>query len=81
MKQLRERAGLTQAELAVTLALDPVTIRNWEAGRTEPTLKPSGYRKLLEALKCTPAELEAVVAETIATAAPKKPGRPKKRRN
>ncbi len=38
VRQLRERAGLSQPELAQRSGLGIATIQNWEAGRTEPRL-------------------------------------------
>ena len=36
IRQLREERGWTQLELAYRLGVTPVTIYNWERGRTEP---------------------------------------------
>lgn len=36
LRQAREHAQKTQAEAATSLNVDPSTIENWEAGRTEP---------------------------------------------
>jgi transcriptional regulator with XRE-family HTH domain len=35
----RKVLGLSQLELAEKLALDPATVRGWEAGRHQPTKK------------------------------------------
>ena len=44
IRQLREERGLTQLELAYRLGVTPVTIYNWERGRTEPRV--SQFRQL-----------------------------------
>jgi len=41
---LREERGWTQLELAYRLGVTPVTIYNWERGRTEPRV--SQFRQL-----------------------------------
>ena len=38
MKQLREKANLTRVDVAHYLKVAESTVRNWEVGRTEPTL-------------------------------------------
>ena len=40
LKQARQAAGLTQAELSARLQVSPQTLRNWESGRTEPPDTP-----------------------------------------
>jgi transcriptional regulator with XRE-family HTH domain len=36
IRELRERAGLTQLELAMRLGCTPSAVYNWERGRNEP---------------------------------------------
>jgi len=36
-RQLRERAGLTQADIAATLGVTREAIAQWESGRRDPT--------------------------------------------
>jgi DNA-binding XRE family transcriptional regulator len=36
IRELRERAGLTQFELAVAIDVTATTVFNWEKGRSEP---------------------------------------------
>ncbi len=38
LKQLRERAGLNQAELAKRLGVDQGSVSRWENGRSEPSI-------------------------------------------
>jgi transcriptional regulator with XRE-family HTH domain len=44
IRRLREERGWTQLELAYRLRVTPVTIYNWERGRTEPRV--SQFRQL-----------------------------------
>ena len=44
IRQLREQRGWTQLELAQRLQVTPVTVYNWERGRTEPRL--AQFRRL-----------------------------------
>jgi transcriptional regulator with XRE-family HTH domain len=55
LKELRERAGLTQAELAAAVGTSQGNLSDWESGRREPNL--SSLRALAAALKVKPARL------------------------
>ena len=44
IRRLREERGWTQLELAYRLQITPVTVYNWERGRTEPRV--SQFRQL-----------------------------------
>ncbi len=44
IRRLREEHGWTQLEVAYRLGVTPVTIYNWERGRTEPRV--SQFRQL-----------------------------------
>jgi DNA-binding transcriptional regulator YiaG len=57
LMRLRVQRFLTQQQLADTLGVTETTIRNWEAGRSQPKLSPAQYKKLLEILQITSAEL------------------------
>lgn len=47
--RLREAAGVTQARLAQVLQTSPQTVKNWEAGRSEPRApRRQAYQRLLE---------------------------------
>lgn len=60
MKELRERRGLTQAQIADRLNVDKSSVSKWESGDSTPLRK---YRqKLCELLGCTEAELLANAA-------------------
>jgi len=52
---LRERAGLTQKQVADLVGVDPSTIRNWEYGKGMDMF--AKLAKLCEVLECSPAEL------------------------
>ena len=57
MKELRERRGLTQAQVADKLNVDRSAVTKWETGDSTPLRK---YRAALcELLLCTEAELLA----------------------
>ena len=43
---LRKERGWTQLELAIKLGVTPVTVYNWERGKTEPTA--SMFRRIAE---------------------------------
>ncbi len=62
LKELRERALLSQGELAKAVGVHRLTVVAWESGRTKP--HPEQRRKLVEALHCTPEELLAALAST-----------------
>ena len=48
---------MTQKQLAEALGVTEATVSNWEAGRSVPKLTPIQYKKLLEILQITSAEL------------------------
>lgn len=78
MEALRERAGLTRAEVANRLKISETSVRNWETGRTEPTMTPQKYQELLQILQCTPKELAFASKKSIDRRQKLKPGRPRK---
>ncbi|MEB3219226.1 MAG: helix-turn-helix transcriptional regulator [Nostocales cyanobacterium 94392] len=78
MQVLRERAGLSRAEVAFRLAISETSVRNWEAGRTEPTMTPKKYWDALRLLKCTPEELAQASEKSINQRHKRKPGRPRR---
>ena len=55
LKKLRERALLSQGELAQTVGVHRRTIIAWEQGVFKP--RPKQQRLLVQALHCTPDEL------------------------
>ena len=57
MKALRQRAGIKAEEVVFKLGISMSTLRNWEQGRTIPTLNPTQYAELLKLYNCTPDEL------------------------
>jgi len=62
LKDLRERALLSQLELARVIGVSHDTVYSWESGRKQP--KPEHRRKLVEALGCSPDDLLAAMKET-----------------
>ena len=57
LMRLRVQRYLTQKHLAEALGVTEATVRNWESGRSVPKLTPIQYKKLLEILQITSAEL------------------------
>lgn len=78
MQALRERAGLSREEVAFRLVISETSVRNWEAGRTEPTMTPQKFLELLDLFKCTPQELAVATEISMTQRRKRRPGRPKK---
>ena len=47
-RQVRQRMGLSQAELARRIDVSPETIRNWEQGKRSPTGAAKALLRLLD---------------------------------
>ena len=62
LKQLRERALLSQSELAELCGVNPHTISFWERGVSRPLTRYQ--RKLVEALHCSADDLLQALEET-----------------
>lgn len=58
MKQLRERANLSPADVASRLEISVSSVNNWEAGRTTPKLRLDQFMLLLRLYQCNADELE-----------------------
>ena len=56
LRELREGAVLTQADLAELAGVTPATVSDLEMGKRKP--RPSTIRKLGKALKVKPSEIE-----------------------
>lgn len=56
IRELRERAGLSQMKLAVLVGVSLGAIRQWESGKVEP--KARHLLKLAEVLGVRPEEIE-----------------------
>ncbi len=65
MKELREKANLSAEEAAYRLGVAHSTIRNWESGKTEPSLGVTKLSQLLKLYKCSFEELEQAVIESF----------------
>ena len=63
LRQLREDAVLTQAELAEQVGVSATAISHWETGSKRP--RASNIRKLALALNVTPREILAAIKETL----------------
>ena len=59
LKELRERALLSQGELAKAIGVHRQTIHYWEGGLSTP--RPANQRLMVVTLKCTPEELLAAI--------------------
>ena len=57
LMRLRVQRFMTQKQLAEALGVTEATVSNWESGRSVPKLTPVQYKKLLEILQITSAEL------------------------
>ena len=55
LKEMRDKAILTQEELAQAVGVSKMTIYSWERGETSP--RPAHIRKLAEVLGRTPTEV------------------------
>lgn len=62
LKRIREERGITVNQLAETAGISPQIIQAWEFGRREPS--GEAVRKIAEALKVTPEELNESAEET-----------------
>jgi transcriptional regulator with XRE-family HTH domain len=52
MLELREKANLTQREVAAVLGVTDQTVSNWETGHRMPRLTPKQMLKLCQVLGC-----------------------------
>lgn len=57
LRGLRERVGLKLVDVASRLEVGESTVRNWEKGRTTPTLSLPQFVAILRLYKCTPNQL------------------------
>jgi transcriptional regulator with XRE-family HTH domain len=65
MRKLRERLGLTTADVASALGIADSTVRNWDYGRTIPRLRVDQFVRLLKLYQVTPEELLDAIAQSI----------------
>ena len=68
MKQLRLRVKLRTVDIASRIGVAESSVRNWEKGRTIPTLSIDKTAALCELYQCSIAELAGAVTESIAQA-------------
>ena len=64
MLRLRERAGLTQRQVALALNITDQTVSNWETGHRVPKLSPPQTLKLCKVLECSLEELASEEARS-----------------
>ena len=67
MKALRERAGLTQLDVAKALNCSESSIRNWERGRSVPNMEIWQAFKMRDLYGCTEQELVSAVERSQPT--------------
>ena len=67
IRELREERGWTQLQLAVQLGVTPVTVYNWERGRSEPRVVQ--FRRLARLFGVSMDEIALVGEATADTGA------------
>ena len=65
MKQLRLRVKLRTVDVASRIGVAESSVRNWEKGRTIPTLSIDKTAALCQLYQCSIAELAEAVAESM----------------
>ena len=68
LKQLREHKKLRTVDVASIVGVGESTVRNWEKGRTIPTLSVYQTEKILELYSCTFQEFKSAVDQSQRTA-------------
>lgn len=58
-RELRERVGLTQLEVAIALGKQPNTISDWERGTSTPLLYLQEVKIMMRVYQC---DLDALIA-------------------
>lgn len=64
LRQLRKQAALSAEQVSVDLDVSFSTVRNWEAGRTIPTMSIYKIGKLLNLYNCSFEALERAVIQS-----------------
>ncbi len=64
LRDLREKAGLRPEEAAYKLGVALSTLRNWEVGRSRPTMNPDQFIKTLEIYDCSLEEFAEATRES-----------------
>jgi DNA-binding transcriptional regulator YiaG len=65
MKELREQARLTTADVASALGIADSTVRNWDHGRTIPRLRVDQFLCLLRLYQTTPEQLWEAIEQSM----------------
>jgi putative transcriptional regulator len=66
IRELRMRAGLTQAQLAARLGCTPSTVYNWEKGKNEPKASQLRAMALLFGVRMDDIDFEGDAAKSAA---------------
>ncbi|MBD2072682.1 helix-turn-helix transcriptional regulator [Phormidium sp. FACHB-592] len=64
MKELREKAKLSAEAVAFRLGVSHSTVRNWESGKTEPSIGVIKTAELIHLYECTFEDLVQAVRES-----------------
>lgn len=67
LRTLRENAGLRTEQVAVNLGVANGTVRNWEKGKNEPSLKARQMKNLLELYNCNLDQLIEAIDNSLKT--------------
>ena len=65
MKELRQKAGLSPEAVAVALGVAVSTVRNWEAGTSEPRPGVTNLPRYLEVYRCSLEDLVEAAKESL----------------
>ena len=65
LKQLREKTQLKAEEAAFKLDIALSTLRNWEAGKHQPTMTPDQFANALKVYDCTLEEFRQAVRKSV----------------
>ncbi|MGG6264275.1 helix-turn-helix transcriptional regulator [Leptolyngbya sp. AN03gr2] len=63
-RELRQSRRLSQRRVAEAIEVSTQTIRNWEKGRSEPSLKVDQIESLCQILQCSLSELAEAIRES-----------------
>ena len=64
MQLLRISAGLTASQVAQQIGVSESTVRNWDKGRSVPTLAPDQFLKLARIYQCSVEDIATATANS-----------------
>ncbi|MEL4897240.1 helix-turn-helix domain-containing protein [Crocosphaera sp. Alani8] len=65
LRQLRDKAKLKPEEAAYKIGVALSTLRNWEAGKHQPTMTISEFRNALSVYQCSLEDFDQAVKESV----------------